>query len=231
MIPEERKFRHEFKYLISRSELAHLKMRMGSLMRPDPHVDGSGFYHISSLYFDDLDDTCYFENESGTDPREKFRIRIYNGSSSVIRLECKRKERGKVLKTGCSLTRGQADLLIGGKTVPDISGQDPVLRKLTLLMMTRGMRPVIIVDYDRIPFVCATGNLRVTLDMNLTSSSDIRSFLDGSPLRRPVLQAGQHLLEVKYDEFLPDEIYRSLQLDNFMATAFSKYYLCRKYTV
>ena len=231
MIPEERKFRHEFKYLISRSELAHLRMRMGALMRPDPHVDGNGFYHISSLYFDDLDNTCYFENESGTDPREKFRIRIYNGSPSSIHLECKRKERGKVLKTACSLTRKQADLLVGGKTVPDIAGQDPVLRKLTMLMMTRGMRPVIIVDYDRIPFVCSTGNVRITLDMNLASSSDVGSFFDGTALRRPVLSVGQDLLEVKYDEFLPDQIYRSLQLDNLMATAFSKYYLCRKYTV
>ena len=231
MIPEERKFRHEFKYLISRSELEHLKLRMCAMMRPDPHVGGNGSYHISSLYFDDLDDTCYFENESGTDPREKYRIRIYNGSPSNIHLECKRKERGKVLKTACSLTREQADLLVGGKTVPDIAGQDPVLRKLTMLMMTRGMRPVIIVDYDRIPFICSTGNVRVTLDMNLASSSNVSSFFDGAALRRPVLQAGQHLLEVKYDEFLPDQIYRSLQLDNLMATAFSKYYLCRKYTV
>ena len=231
MIPEERKFRHEFKYLISQSELAHLKMRMGSLMRRDPHVDESGSYHISSLYFDDLDNTCYFENESGTDPREKFRIRIYNGSASSIRLECKRKERGKVLKSSCSLTRAQADLLVRGKTVPDISGQPPVLRKLTLLMMTRGMRPVVIVDYDRIPYICSTGNVRITLDMNLASSSDTLSFFDGTALRRPVMQTGQRLLEVKYYEFLPDEIYRSLQLDNLMATAFSKYYLCRKYTV
>nr|MCR5073061.1 VTC domain-containing protein [Clostridiales bacterium] len=144
---------------------------------------------------------------------------------------CKRKERGKVLKTSCSLTRAQADLLVNGTAVPDISGQDPVLRKLTLLMMTRGMRPVIIVDYDRFPFICSTGNVRVTLDMNLSSSSDVRSFFDGAPIRRPVLPAGQHLLEVKYDEFLPDQIYRSLQLDNLTATAFSKYYLCRKYTV
>ena len=99
MIPEERKFRHEFKYLISQSEFAHLNMRMGSLMRKDPHAGGNGCYHISSLYFDDLDNTCYFENENGTDPREKFRIRIYNGSASSVHLECKRKEQGKVLKT------------------------------------------------------------------------------------------------------------------------------------
>ena len=30
--------------------------------------------------------------------------------------------------------------------------------------------------------------------------------------RRPVMPAGQHILEVKYDEFLPDYIYRNLQI-------------------
>ena len=41
---------------------------------------------------------------------------------------------------------------------------------------------------------------------------------------------GQQLLEVKFDEYLPDFIYRSLALNSLSQTAFSKYYLCRKYT-
>jgi hypothetical protein len=40
-----------------------------------------------------------------------------------------------------------------------------------------------------------------------------------------------HLMEVKFDEFLPDYIYRALMLDNLQQTAFSKYYLCRKYSL
>ena len=50
------------------------------------------------------------------------------------------------------------------------------------------------------------------------------------PSSRPVLPVGQQLLEVKYDEYLPDFIYRSLMLPNLRQTAFSKYYICRKYT-
>ena len=36
--------------------------------------------------------------------------------------------------------------------------------------------------------------------------------------------------QVKYDEFFPDHIYRALQLGELEQTAFSKYYLCRKYS-
>ena len=43
------------------------------------------------------------------------------------------------------------------------------------------------------------------------------------------MPAGMHVLEVKYDEFLPDYIYKGIELENLQRTAFSKYYLCRKY--
>lgn len=43
----------------------------------------------------------------------------------------------------------------------------------------------------------------------------------------PVLPAGQHVLEVKYDEFLPDPVAQVLELGHLRRTAFSKYYLSR----
>jgi hypothetical protein len=58
----------------------------------------------------------------------------------------------------------------------------------------------------------------------------VERFLEPDILPRPVLPAGQQLLEVKYDEYLPDFIYRSLQLHSLRQTAFSKYAICRKYT-
>ena len=42
---------------------------------------------------------------------------------------------------------------------------------------------------------------------------------------------GMHLMEVKFDEYLPDFIYRSLNLGILRQTAYLKYYLCRKYTL
>ena len=87
-----------------------------------------------------------------------------------------------------------------------------------------------IVEYDRIPYVYQNGNVRITLDTNLRSSRSIDLFLEPSIPHRPVMPPGQQLLEVKYDAYLPDFIYRSLQLSSLRQTAFSKYYLCRKFT-
>ena len=224
------KFRHELKYQITDAQVAMLQNRIRHLIPMDSHVGQAGTYRIRSLYFDDYEDRCLRENEDGTDPREKFRIRIYNASSQRITLECKRKERGKTHKSACPLTVEQTKLLMAGKILTDIGSQPPVLRKLTLQMMTRRMRPVVIVEYDRIPYVYKNGNVRITLDTNITSSSAVERFLEPDILPRPVLPAGQQLLEVKYDEYLPDFIYRSLQLHSLRQTAFSKYAICRKYT-
>ena len=49
--------------------------------------------------------------------------------------------------------------------------------------------------------------------------------------KRPIMPAGWHLMEVKFDEYLPDFIYRSLNLGQLQQTAFSKYYLCRKHAL
>jgi SPX domain protein involved in polyphosphate accumulation len=224
------KFRHELKYLVTNAEIAMIKNRIDNLIPRDSHVGESGAYSIRSLYFDDYDNRCFYENENGTDPREKFRIRIYNHSTERITLECKRKERGKTLKTSCPLTLEQTRILMAGKTIPDISSQPEVLRKLTLRMLTRKMRPVVIVEYDRIPYVYPNGNVRVTLDMNVCSSSSVNHFLDKKISKRPVMPKGQHLLEVKFDEYLPDFIHHNLNLHSLTQTAYSKYYLCRKYT-
>lgn len=222
-------FRHELKYLITSAQVQMLKSRLTGIAPLDSHASG-GSYRIRSLYFDDYDDRCFYENENGVDPREKFRIRIYNADTRRITLECKRKERGKTLKTACPLTLEQALRLMEGIPLGDIAHQPPLLRKLTMRMLTARMRPVVIVEYDRVPYIYRLGNVRLTLDTNISSCADVGRFLEADIPRRPVMPMGQQLLEVKYDAFLPDFLYRSLALENLSQTAFSKYYLCRKYT-
>ena len=228
---KERKFRHEYKYIVSTGEQAIIKNRIGCLLPLDKHASDTGAYSIRSLYFDDCYDSCMKENEDGTDPREKFRIRIYNHSTERITLECKRKERGKTLKTSCPLTLEQTQSLMEGKALSNISDLHPLLQKLTAKMLMHRFRPVIIVEYDRVPYVYKNGNVRITLDTNISSSQDIKGFLSESIVKRPIMPVGQSILEVKYDEYFPDYIYRSLQLQNLRQTAFSKYYICRKFTV
>ena len=91
----------------------------------------------------------------------------------------------------------------------------------------------VIVEYERIPYVyrMQDANVRVTFDRNILSGSDVRAFLDERIAGRGILPVGTELMEVKFDSFLPDEIYQILQLEGLRASTFSKYYLCRKFQV
>lgn len=222
-------FRNELKFIVTEQQIALIKNRMNHLVGLDSNAGAQGSYNIRSLYFDDCYDSCMMENEIGSDPREKFRIRIYNHKDQKITLELKRKEHMMTQKRSCSISKEQCKLLMQGIPLPVSSDYPAVLQKLLLLMRTRRMEPKVIVEYDRVPYVEPLGNVRVTLDRNITSSGSIQSFLEPDIAGRPILPCGQHVLEVKYDEFLPDYIRRNLQLESLRQTAFSKYYLCRKY--
>ena len=224
-------YRHELKYMVTEKEMALIESRIRGLVSLDIHAEEAGMYRIRSLYFDDYYNSCYLENETGTDPREKFRIRIYNGNKERIHLELKRKEHGMTQKLSCPLTEVQCRTLMAGRLLPVNGNDPPLLEKLSLLMRTRFLRPRVIVEYDRVPFVGRLGNTRITLDRNISSSDVLSRFLEPELPRRPIMAAGQHILEVKYDEFLPDYIYQNLQLTSLRQTAFSKYYLCRRYSL
>lgn len=225
------KYRNELKYVVTAAELALLQNRIQGLIQPDIHAGPDGRYRIRSLYFDDYYNSYYNENEIGTDPREKFRIRIYNGDAGRISLELKRKEHGMTQKLSCRLTKEQCKTLMDGRPLPPDSSYPPVLQKLNLLMRTRLLRPKVIVEYDRTPFVDKLGNTRITLDQNIRSCDRTALFLEKEIPGRQIMEAGKHILEVKYDEFLPDYLYRNLQLSRLRQTAFSKYYLCRRYSL
>ena len=223
-------FRHEYKYVSPEGLLSSLQKRLSAIMPLDSHTT-DGQYAIRSVYFDDLYDTCFWENEDGTDPREKFRIRIYGASKEHITLELKRKECGKCLKTSCPIPFETCQEILEGKIPHLESTQHYLLKKLISQMQFRAMRAVVIVAYERVPFVWREGNVRVTFDRNIRSSSKLQSFFDEDLPCRPVLPAGVNMMEVKFDELLPDFIAQMLETRVLQQTAFSKYYLCRKFAM
>lgn len=227
-----KKSRHEYKFQIDEKDIALLKARIGGVMQKDSHAGEQGFYQIRSIYFDDYADTCYHQNEAGCDPRAKYRIRIYNAESESIRLEKKVKQNGKTRKYAASLTKEQAQTLIEGKMLSmkqeAFETYPELLQQFLVLMHTRRMQPKVMVVYDRIPYVDVRGNVRVTLDRNIAASTDFLHFFEKDLIKEPILPPGRHLLEVKYDEFLPMHIKARLGIGHLRQTTFSKYYLCRK---
>lgn len=222
-------YRHEYKYLIDGMEREVLQLRAQGALERDAHAGADGTYLIRSLYFDSPVDDCFYENEDGVDPREKFRIRFYNCDSRRITLECKAKRRGMTRKTSCPITLNQCMRLMEGE-IPEpegeaFCGQSAMFARMRI----KALRPVVIVEYTRTPYVCAAGNVRVTFDEGIASSGDIAGFLRPEIAFRSILPAGRSILEVKWDELLPSYIRKQLSIDSLRWTSFSKYYLCRKY--
>ena len=200
--------------------------RLKNVMSQDIHQEGD-CYEIRSLYFDDLWDRCLDENEAGVDRREKYRIRIYDPRSDVIHLEIKEKNRGLTKKRACDLSREECLAIMAGELSLKPDGRAP-LNSLQLQMRCARMEPKVIIAYERTAFVHPSGNVRITFDRNIMASSCREEFLEDRVSGMvPVLPAGMHVLEVKYDEFLPDSIAQQLEIGKLRKTAFSKYYLGR----
>jgi len=224
---DSKKYRHEIKYLCSDAQLALLEMRVKLLCKPDKHAGEQGRYTVRSVYFDDCNNSCFYENLDGVNEREKMRIRLYDGNTDYILLECKSKLNGKNHKDSCRLTAERCEGILKGDY--RIREEDPeVLKKLLMQCQTRLMRPKVIVQYDRTPYVYGPGNVRITFDRNISGCGDLNSFTEKEIKCRPVLPPGYHVLEVKYDAFFPEHIKRELQGADLRNTAFSKYAICRK---
>lgn len=221
------RYRHEWKYLCSQAQLDALQYRLRTVMKQDAHQDGRAFYHIRSLYFDDSLNHGLRENAGGLDRRRKFRLRIYDRCSDIIHLEIKYKVRGMTRKESCTISLSLCELLIRGNALPFNENYPAPLKQLYLEMQTRRMRPVIIVEYERTAFIEPAGNVRITFDRNIAASDRIDSFLSENTLSAPVLEPGQHILEVKFDRFLPASIRSLADTGQLNRTAFSKYYICR----
>ena len=109
----EEHYRHELKYLISYGQKADLNLRLAPLLEQDSHARG-GCYMIRSLYFDDYWNTAYQEKVDGVLMRKKYRIRIYDYSDRVIKLERKRKSDSWIYKEDAPLTRGEFEQILAG---------------------------------------------------------------------------------------------------------------------
>lgn len=246
-------FRHEWKHQVSRADLLVLRSRLSAVLKTDSHAV-NGRYEVRSLYFDNLEDKALREKLDGTNCREKFRIRYYNGDTSLILLEKKSKINGLCNKVQARLgleearaiaerdfareeiVAAEVDSARGGSAAGgrNLAGEVPVaagrelLLELYCKMNLQGLRPRTIVDYIREAFIFEPGNVRVTLDYDIRTGMNCMDFLNSNCATVPVRDEPV-ILEVKWDEFLPSVVRDVVQTPATRATAFSKYAACRMY--
>jgi VTC domain. len=228
---KEVRYRHELKFLCTQLQIELLEGQLECLMEKDRHSGSAGFYTVRSLYFDDYDNRAVKQKQDGLDCRKKYRIRSYlQGMDEVFHLEIKHRVKDRIRKESCTLEPEEVRKILAAEPVAygtDDTAESSVRNRFAAARERMLLQPAVIVEYDRIPYVYPEGNVRITIDRNICGSPETGKFLERDIMEVPVLERGYHLLEIKYDEYLPDVIRQSIQVVSLDRISFSKYYLCR----
>ena len=227
------RLRHELKYIISFRDYYELRTRALSFMRHDENGD-DGRYFIRSLYFDDIMLSNYNQKMDGWERRRKYRVRIYNLSDEMIKFEVKDKYDSFISKVSDAISIDEYESMIEGdfSFIGDMifsdsdEGKCKALRIAYVDNATKILSPQVVVDYDREVFICSEGNVRMTFDMNLRAGLATGDIFDPELVTVPAYEEGCMILEVKYDDFLPDFIKSMLRPLGRWQSSQSKYAMC-----
>lgn len=217
-------YRHELKHPINGLEVYYLKERLALLFSKDQYCYKNGYYNVNSLYFDTPYDKALKEKMDGEIQREKFRIRYYNQDLSFIRLEKKIKHNGLCAKRSVPLEVWQVEKILQGEIDFLLESQEPLMIEFYSKIKGELLQPSVIVSYQRCAFIYDVANARLTIDDHLKIYKNWWEFLK---LEDTYISLDGAVLEVKYNEFLPDIIVMALQGIHQKTTSYSKYARCR----
>lgn len=214
-------FRHELKYNINDKDFFLINHNLKHLMKKDSHCTND-FYTISSIYFDTISNVSYNQVKNGISKRWKYRIRFYDYDDTFIKLEKKYKENGLTKKTSVNITREDLDNILNNDVKVDKNNK-PLLNEFIIKVNTEFLKPLICIEYDRIPYVYKLGNVRITLDYNIRYTNNFKDIFNKN---KKVYYLHEKILEVKYNELIPDFIRFKLELNHLEQISFSKFKNC-----
>lgn len=215
--------RHELKFFINVSDYFSIKNRIKHIASIDKNSSSSGSYQIRSLYFDNFNDKALLEKVNGYSRREKFRIRYYNDNFDFIRLEKKSKVNGLCTKFSAPLTKEQCEKILNNDIDWMLTSDKSLIQELYFKMKSQMLRPKTVVDYTREAYIYRPGNVRITIDSNVRTGICSQDMFNTTLPTMKIPNNDTIILEVKFDEFLPDIIKDTIQTNTRKATSISKY--------
>lgn len=223
--------RHELKFFISEMQYHLLKDALEKVLDRDPNGDANNEYHIRSLYFDTVYDTALHDKLDGDPARDKYRIRIYNLTDKVIKLECKTKVGSLISKRSLTIPRDLCEQLMAADPTGLESTRSGLLGDVYREMATNLLRPVVLVDYVRQAYLHPAEEVRITFDRQLRTGLYSTDLFNPAVPTIPPFDHDEIILEVKYNRVMPPYIRDLLTTycGGAVQTAISKYTWCRRF--
>jgi hypothetical protein len=222
------KLRYEHKYLIDYGTYLKIKDRLSKVLKLDDNSVGGKGYHIRSLYFDDIYESALMDKSAGILNRKKYRIRIYNYSEEVIKLEIKRKFQDYTNKISTRITKDDYKKIYTGDVADFPARQNEVMTNYYLQVRNNILKPKVIVDYYREAYILPYNQIRITFDNKLSAAAPQYNIFTDDVYSKRLDEKYSRIIEVKYNNFLPDFVKKVFEPFPMTRLSVSKYVLCRE---
>ncbi len=222
------KLRFEHKYLIEYDDYLKIKDRLNKVLKLDANSVGGKGYHIRSLYFDDIYESALMDKSAGISNRKKYRIRIYNHSDKVIKLEIKRKYQDFTNKISTTINKDDYGKIYRGDVADFVERDNEVMSDYYYQIRNNILKPKVIVDYYREAYVLPYNQIRITFDRNLSAASPQYNIFTDDVFSKHLSDEYSRIIEIKYNNFLPDFVKRVFEPFSMTRLSVSKYVLCRE---
>jgi SPX domain protein involved in polyphosphate accumulation len=219
--------RNELKFYVDRRNAAGLREFLKGNMYLDSNAGETGSYCIRSLYFDTVDNNDYYDKILGCSIRKKIRLRVYNYSRDVVKLELKNRYSSCIYKESTNIMSEEADRLIKGDCSFLLNYNEQAAGKIFAFMHQSLYRPKLLIDYEREAYLYPVQNIRITIDKNVRVNTSSFDLFDKSVCMTPVLNKELYILEIKYDHMLPGFLRRVISGFEARRSEISKYCLGR----
>jgi hypothetical protein len=211
--------RYEYKYLLTREQVAMLKREMEGHMQADKYGNST----ICNIYFDTPDYLLIRRSIEKPNYKEKLRLRSYGvcDHNKMVFPELKKKCDGVVYKRRLEMSECDAmSCLCGITPLPDTQIGREIAYCFTRY---KGLRPMMFLSYERQAFYgIDDGDFRMTLDKNILWRDYDLSLCKGVYGNR-IVEPDQVLLEVKVSASIPLWLIQFLDKNKIYKTSFSKY--------
>lgn len=220
--------RYELKYMISHQQYHLLKALLSAVLSVDEHAQENNSYYIRSLYFDSPENMDFYSKDDGLYGRKKIRLRLYDYSEEVIKLEVKNKYGSTMRKETSFISKEHATCVSSGNYECLLDYNQAVTTHIYRTLKTTNALPKVVIDYEREAYVCKSQNIRINFDKNIRACSTQLDLFDPALAMVPLSVGDFLVLEVKYTSYLPDFIRTILSSCPMTRTSYSKYCIARE---
>lgn len=218
--------RYEKKYLINQETYELLLEKLAQNIVEDNFCKKYGFYSISNIYYDTVNDELIRKSIEKPVYKEKLRLRSYGtpGLDDNVFLEVKKKYKGIVNKRRTTMPLYDAYSFIENKAIQLAPGMNKqIINEITYFLNMYEVFPKLYLAYDRRAFYGADDeNLRITFDKNIrTRRYDLQ--LELGDYGSPLIDDELWLMEIKVNYAVPVWLTNIISECNVYSTSFSKY--------